>query len=178
MNEISPPELPAVARFMREHGLLLTTAESCTAGLIAATLADLPGAGSLLECAFVVYSAAAKQRCLCVSPQTIARCNLTSEEVAREMAVGALARGPATLAIANTGVADSVDPAIPAGTQCFAWAFAADEPGEPAVFSATQRFFGERNSVRMAAAEHALLQIPYYYRQWQSSATAARALTR
>lgn len=163
MSDMSRSELPSVANFMREHGLLMTTAESCTAGLIAATLADLPGAGSLLECAFVVYSAGAKQRCLCVNPQTIERCNLTSEEVAREMALGALTRGPATISIANTGVADSVDPAIPAGTQCFAWAFDQGEASNPVVFSATHRFYGDRNAIRVAAAHHALLQIPAYY---------------
>ncbi|MGE8449477.1 MAG: CinA family protein, partial [Pseudomonadales bacterium] len=49
-----------VAKFMLEHNLTLVTAESCTAGLIAAKLADVPGAGQLLDCAFVVYSVEAK----------------------------------------------------------------------------------------------------------------------
>ncbi|HWL29048.1 MAG TPA: nicotinamide-nucleotide amidohydrolase family protein, partial [Burkholderiaceae bacterium] len=79
-----------VAAFMKENSLMLVTAESCTAGLIAATLADIPGAGQLLDCAFVVYSPEAKQRCLSVRSETLDQFNLTSEEVAREMAHGAL----------------------------------------------------------------------------------------
>src|SRR5690606_21199122 len=104
-----PQPLDDLAHFMREHALLLVTAESCTAGLIAATLADVPVAGQLLDCAFVVYSPEAKQRCLAVSPKTIEQYNLTSEAVAREMALGALRHSRANLAIANTGVADAMD---------------------------------------------------------------------
>lgn len=117
-------DMPPIADYMKGHRLMLVTAESCTAGLIASRLAEVPGAGKLLECAYVVYSPEAKQRCLGVRKETIERCNLTSEEVAREMAAGALARSDANLAVSNTGVTDDTDPRIPAGTQCFAWPFA------------------------------------------------------
>lgn len=153
----------AVAAFMREKSLLLVTAESCTAGLIAATLADTKGAGQLLDCAFVVYSPQAKQRCLGVRPQTIERFNLTSEEVAREMALGALDNSRANLAIANTGVTDDTDKDTPAGTQCFAWAFAFPPHAPIHVFSETRRFDGQRNQIREASAEYALLRVSYYY---------------
>ncbi len=155
-----------VAEYMREHKLLLVTAESCTAGLIAATLADIPGAGQLLDCAFVTYSVQAKQRCLGVNELTIHRNNLTSEPVAREMALGALKRSRANLAISNTGLADDSDSEIPAGTQCFAWAFRSNSvPEGVALFSATCRFEGDRVSVRQQSAEHALRQIPVYHAQ-------------
>ena len=114
-----------LAAFMHDHSLTLVTAESCTAGLIAATLADVPGAGSLLDCAFVVYSPEAKARCLGVSARTLARHNLTSEAVAREMALGACRQSPALVAISNTGVTDSIDSEIPAGTSGGAAAIAA-----------------------------------------------------
>ncbi|MCW7537331.1 CinA family protein [Aquabacterium sp. A7-Y] len=157
-------QLQEVANFMKEHGLLLVTAESCTAGLIAATLADLPGAGALLDCAFVVYSPEAKQRCLGVDPNTIERCNLTSEAVAREMVRGALPECRANVAIANTGVADAVDDEIPAGTQCFAWAFRSkDDPRELRIFSETRRFSGGRNEIRQQSAEYALQRLPHYF---------------
>ncbi|MDS1141052.1 CinA family protein [Pusillimonas sp. SM2304] len=152
-----------VAAFMQEKSLLLVTAESCTAGLIAATLADTKGAGQLLDCAFVVYSPQAKQRCLGVRPQTIERFNLTSEEVAREMALGALDNSRANLAIANTGVTDDTDKHTPAGTQCFAWAFAFTPDAPIHVFSETRRFDGQRNQIREASADYALLRVPYYY---------------
>lgn len=157
--------LETVTHFMRSQSLLLVTAESCTAGLIAATLADTPGAGQLLDCAFVVYSPEAKQRCLAVSPQTLAQHNLTSEAVAREMALGALRHSRANLAIANTGVADGIDDEIPAGTQCFAWAFVQLSKIGMVVFSETCRFEGDRNEIRQASAEYALTRIPHYYQQ-------------
>lgn len=77
-----------VVNVLGKHGLRLCTAESCTAGLIAALVADIPGSGAVLDCGFVTYSEQAKQRCLGVDPQTIERFGLTSEEVAREMALG------------------------------------------------------------------------------------------
>jgi PncC family amidohydrolase len=76
--------------YLREHSLVLTTAESCTAGKIVTLLSELEGSGSLIESGYVVYSPEAKQRLLRGSPQTIANFNLTSCEVAREMALGAL----------------------------------------------------------------------------------------
>lgn len=156
--------LDSVVQFMRRKNIILVTAESCTAGLIAATLADAKGAGQLLDCAFVVYSPQAKQRCLGVDPETIRHYNLTSEEVAREMATGALSRSPATLAIANTGVTDDTDKAIPAGTQCFAWAFRRNDADPFLVFSETVKLQGERNEIREKSADYALQRIPYYAR--------------
>jgi nicotinamide-nucleotide amidase len=152
--------LAQLCRFMSAQSLLLATAESCTAGLIAAHLADVPGAGALLDCAFVVYSPEAKQRVLSVSDDTLARCNLTSEEVAREMARGVLRYTRANVIIANTGVTDDTDPAIPAGTQCFAWLFSAADGQTEQVFSETRRFSGDRNQIREDAARYALMQIP------------------
>jgi nicotinamide-nucleotide amidase len=151
-------QLKAVADFMSSQSLVLTTAESCTAGLIAAHLADVPGAGSLLECAFVVYSPEAKRR-LGVKAETLECCNLTSEQVAAEMARGALGHSEANLSIANTGVVDDTDPSIPAGTQCFAWLFAGRENLPEKLFTETRRFSGDRNSIREQAAAYALTQI-------------------
>ena len=92
-----------IVTFMQKNNLRLVTAESCTAGLIAATVADVEGAGQLLDCAFVTYSPEAKKRCLHVKQETLDNYNLTSEAVAAEMAMGALTESPANLAIANTG---------------------------------------------------------------------------
>lgn len=148
---------------MARQSLVLTTAESCTAGLIAAHLADVPGAGQRLESACVTYSPEAKRRLLGVSAGTIRNFNLTSEEVASEMALGALQGSPANLAIANTGVTDDTDPAIPAGTQCFAWAFAARAGQAPRIFTETRRFAGTRNEIREQAAHYALSRISHYH---------------
>ncbi|MEO8389336.1 CinA family protein [Polaromonas sp.] len=167
-------QLRAVAAYMKSHSLVLTTAESCTAGLIAAHLADVPGAGSLLECAYVVYSPQAKQRCVGVSAETMARCNLTSEEVATEMARGALNKSPANVAIANTGVTDDTDPDIPAGTQCFAWLFAGREGKGDKLFTETRQFKGDRNTIREQAAVYALTQVPGKHEAFLQETTASR----
>lgn len=160
-----------VAAYMHEHSLKLVTGESCTAGLIAATLADIPGAGALLDCAFVAYSPQAKQKCLGVTARTLRHHNLTSEAVAREMALGAARISPANVAISNTGVTDGTDPEIPAGTQCYAWVFkAGPADASPAVYSETMRFDGDRNAIRRASAEHALARLITYHRQWRDGA--------
>jgi PncC family amidohydrolase len=113
-----------IVYYLREHSLLLATAESCTAGLIVALLAEVPGSGSLVECGYVVYSPEAKQRLLGVRAKTIEHFNLTSIEVAREMALGVLPDSPATVALATTGLCGNEDvDGIPAGTVCFAWDF-------------------------------------------------------
>lgn len=151
-----------ISEFMLANSLYMVTAESCTAGLIAATLADVPGAGGLLDCAYIVYSVEAKQRCLGVKQETLERCNLTSETIAREMAAGALANSAANVALANTGVTDDTDKRVPAGTQCFAWAFKCGS-GRVRMYSETRRFEGDRNQIRQAAADYALLRIPVWF---------------
>jgi nicotinamide-nucleotide amidase len=155
VSELSPAE---VCDYMRQHGLVIATAESCTAGLISATLADVEGAGELLECGFVTYTPAAKTRCLSVRPATIEQFGLTSEAVVKEMAVGALRCSTASLAIANVGVVDDIDPQISVGTQCFAWAFTEKER-DPIVFVETHRFSGDRRQIRESAARYAISAI-------------------
>jgi PncC family amidohydrolase len=156
-------QLQSVLRYLQENKLKLVTAESCTAGMIASTLADEPGSGSWLECAFVTYSEQAKMRCIGVRPETIARYNLTSEEVAREMAEGALMVADANVAIANTGVAGPGpgEGGIPPGTICFAWSF--EHEGDVTTFTETRRFEGDRNAVRRAGADYAINRIWHYH---------------
>lgn len=148
--------------YLKDHSLVVVTAESCTAGLIASRLAGTPGAGGVLESAFVVYDPKAKKRSLGVLDETLREHNLTSEPVALEMARGALNNSTANLAIANTGVADDADPDVPAGTQCFAWIFL-EPTGERREFAETRKFEGERNEVREASADYALDRIAHYH---------------
>jgi len=157
-------QLKKLLSYLKDNDLVVATAESCTAGLIAGRLADASGVGSSLEVGYVVYSPQAKCRCLGVSPQTIEGCGLTSEAVAREMALGALERSNASVAIADTGLADAPPEGsdIPAGTVCFAWAMRAG--GDVRVFSETRHFDGSRNVVRRSAADYALGRIPHYHR--------------
>ena len=158
-------QLESVLRYLDEHSLKLVTAESCTAGLTASTLAEIPGCGSTLECAFVTYSPNAKIGVLGVKPETIERFNLTSEEVAREMAEGALRVSRANVALADTGLAgpSNGDSDIPVGTVCFAWAFVHGDGVK--TFSETRKFNGDRNEVRQAGAEYMISRIWHYHNE-------------
>jgi nicotinamide-nucleotide amidase len=150
--------------YLRKNALVLTTAESCTAGKIVTLLSEVEGSGKFIECGYVVYSTQAKQRVLHVSPHTIETFNLTSVEVAREMAMGALRDSTANVAVATTGILGPEDlDGIPAGTICFAWAFQLE--GDCRVFSHEHRFFGTRCQVQTDATEHVLKRLPHFHRR-------------
>ena len=83
----------------------IATAESCTGGMVAAAITAIPGASDVFDHGCVTYSNAAKVRMLDVMPVSIAQHGAVSEDVAREMAEGALKSSKATLAVAVTGVA-------------------------------------------------------------------------
>ncbi len=84
---------------------MLAIAESCTGGMVAAALTDIPGSSSVVERGFVTYSNAAKAECLGVPTALIESHSAVSEPVARAMATGALEHSPADLAASVTGVA-------------------------------------------------------------------------
>jgi len=89
----------------RARGLMLATAESCTGGLVAVALTDIPGSSDVVERGFVTYSNEAKAEMLGVPLPLIEAHGAVSEPVARAMAEGALAHSRAQLAVAVTGVA-------------------------------------------------------------------------
>ena len=99
------PLVLALAQALRERGLMLVTAESCTGGLIAATCTAVAGSSDWFERGFVTYSNEAKTESLGVDARLIAARGAVSEEVARAMAEGALAHSRAQLAVAVTGIA-------------------------------------------------------------------------
>jgi nicotinamide-nucleotide amidase len=89
----------------RARKTMLATAESCTGGLIAAVLTEVPGSSDVFECGFVTYSNAAKTEMLGVPAGLIAEHGAVSEAVARAMAEGALQHSRAAVTVAVTGVA-------------------------------------------------------------------------
>lgn len=136
----------------RGIGLTLATAESCTAGLVAARIADIPGASDVLRGGAVTYCDAVKRRVLGVSEDTLRLHSAVSDPCAREMAVGARVLFEADMAVSLTGYAGPWGGTLddPAGT---VYIGLADERG---VTCARCSFEGSRNDVRAHAALFAL----------------------
>lgn len=150
-----------VVGFLINRQISVATAESCTAGLMAAMIADVSGVGPAFERGYVVYLPQAKNDMLDVSFETIDEYGLCSEEVAREMALGALRHSNSSMALSNTGAAEADNELD--GVVCFGCA--ATINGREKIISETLRFEGSRNEVRKAAARYGLLQLPRYYAQ-------------
>jgi nicotinamide-nucleotide amidase len=89
----------------RAGGFTIVTAESCTGGLVAATLTEISGSSDVFERGFVTYSNAAKEAMLGVPATILDRYGAVSQETAEAMAAGALAHSPAHFAVAITGIA-------------------------------------------------------------------------
>ncbi|STX55566.1 Competence-damage inducible protein CinA [Legionella beliardensis] len=150
-----------VINYLKQNHLILSTAESCTAGQVLAILANFEGCGECIDVGYVVYSESAKKDILKVKQNTIERYTLTSEQVAREMACGAFYKSRANVVLATTGLTgekpmDGIKP----GTICFAWGFKGPKTNDIILFSETKIFEGERAKIQTLAAEHALLAIP------------------
>ncbi len=141
-----------LARELKDRGLMMATAESCTGGLIAGACTEVSGSSDWFERGFVTYSNAAKTELLGVPAELIGQHGAVSEPVARAMAAGALAHSPAHLAGAVTGVAGPTGGSAdkPVGTVWFGWATPAGTVTEH------QRFDGDRAAVRAATVRHAL----------------------
>ena len=150
----------AIASLLQARGQSLTTAESCTGGLIAASCTELAGSSAWFERGFVTYSNEAKTELLGVPAALIAEHGAVSEEVARAMAAGALAHSRADIAVAVTGVAGPTggSQAKPVGTVWLAWAERGhdDTHGSVAVHAEKVWFPGDRRAVRGATVAHAL----------------------
>ncbi|MCX7288228.1 MAG: nicotinamide-nucleotide amidohydrolase family protein [Rhodobacterales bacterium] len=137
----------------RYWGLKIATAESCTGGMVAVALTDVPGSSEVFERGFVTYSNAAKVEMLGVRAGTLAVHGAVSEAVALEMAEGALARSGAGVAISVTGIAGPGGSEFkPEGRVCFALARA----GQPTFCETVEFGAMGRASVRKAATGHAL----------------------
>jgi len=143
----------SVGARLKERGLKLATAESCTGGWIAQAVTSVSGSSVWFERGFVTYSNEAKREMLGVRAATLSRHGAVSEETAREMAAGALAHSRARVAVSVTGVAGPTGGtrSKPVGMVCLAWA-----GGGGASRSVTRQFSGDRESVRRQSVIAAL----------------------
>ena len=136
----------------RHAGVMIVTAESCTGGMVAAALTDVPGSSDVVDRGFVTYSNDAKTEMLDVAAATLESHGAVSEEVARDMATGALAHSKARLAVAITGIAGpGGSEHKPEGRVCFACGSRDRLHVETVEFGALGR-----DKVRAAARDHAL----------------------
>lgn len=95
----------AVVSLLKEKNLTVTTAESCTAGLVAARIMNVAGASDVYSEGYITYSDDAKRKLLGVRKETLEKYTAVSEETAREMAAGAAKSAGADAAISVTGIA-------------------------------------------------------------------------
>jgi nicotinamide-nucleotide amidase len=159
-DSIFPDDLLALARRVIEEnralGRRVALAESCTGGLVAAALTEIPGSSAVLDRAYVTYSNEAKAECLGVSGDIIDTFGAVSIACAWAMAQGALARSQADVAVAVSGVAgpDGGTELKPVGTVVFA---RAQRDAGTAPEGELLRFDGgSRSAIRTQAARVAL----------------------
>ncbi|UWQ97949.1 CinA family protein [Rhodobacteraceae bacterium S2214] len=136
----------------KQRGVMIATAESCTGGLIAGALTDIPGSSAVFDRGFVTYSNEAKAEMLGVDMALIETHGAVSRPVAEAMAAGALDESNAAITVSVTGVAGPGGTlAKPEGMVCFGIATA------NGIRSETQRFGAiGRHQVRAETVNHAL----------------------
>lgn len=134
-----------LGQILKNAGLVLVTAESCTGGWVSEATTAIAGSSNWFDRGFVTYSNSAKRQVLGVASTTLRQYGAVSEETAREMAAGALKQSDGTIAVAITGVAGPGGGTAdkPVGTVCFAWA-----KGENALRSERHSLPGDRGEVR------------------------------
>ncbi|SEG12914.1 nicotinamide-nucleotide amidase [Thalassococcus halodurans] len=152
MTQALSEQLLALATDKR---LTVTTAESCTGGMVAAAITDIAGSSTIFERGFVTYSNQAKHDMLGVRTETLDAFGAVSEEVAREMAEGARSAANADIAVAISGIAGPGGSEFkPEGRVCFGWSSIQGTGSETIEFGAIGR-----DKVRQASTKHALQKL-------------------
>ncbi len=145
--------LQPLAEQLCKRNWRMATAESCTGGWIAKCCTDQPGSSSWFDRGLIVYSYRAKEDLLGVNHSDLVRCGAVSEEIARQMVVGAKQKSGVAVTVAATGIAGPGGgmPGKPVGMVCFGWCI-----DEQPVSCEAVVFGGDRTSVRQQTVLHAL----------------------
>jgi nicotinamide-nucleotide amidase len=145
-----------LARVLIKNNWHLSTAESCTGGMVAASITELAGSSEWFERGYVTYSNQSKSEDIDVSQNLIEQHGAVSDQVARAMALGAKQNSGSDLTLSITGIAGPTggSPEKPIGTVCFAWALANDQ-----IVSETKHFEGNRQQIRQQACDFSLRKL-------------------
>jgi nicotinamide-nucleotide amidase len=145
-----------LANLLLKNQWRLSTAESCTGGLVAASITGLAGSSEWFERGYVTYSNNAKSEDIGVDVHLIQDHGAVSIQVAKAMAVGAKQSSNSNIALSITGVAGPTGGTKekPVGTVCFAWILDNDQ-----IISETKLFIGNRSEIRAQASEFAVSQL-------------------
>jgi nicotinamide-nucleotide amidase len=146
------PLAQQVGTALKEHGMMLVTAESCTGGGVAQAVTMISGSSAWFDRGFVTYSNTAKEEMLGVSPDTLEDHGAVSEQVVREMVDGALQYSRAQIALAVSGIAGPTGgtPEKPVGMVWFAWGTG------KSVTAVCHQLSGDRDAVRAESVRIAL----------------------
>jgi nicotinamide-nucleotide amidase len=156
MNSLDHAKI--LAPLLLARGWKIALAESCTGGLVCATLTELSGSSEWFERGYITYSNQAKTECLGVPDALIQAHGAVSEPVAKAMAQGAQRNARVHLGVSITGIAGPTGGSAekPVGTVCFGWTLP-NALGEYVTTCETKLFSGDRQSIREQATEHALV---------------------
>ena len=141
-----------LVKILKEKGLVISTAESCTGGLVAATIIDVPGASDVYREGFITYANEAKIKYLKVKKETLDEVGAVSEETVREMAKGCADETGADVTVVTSGIAGPGGGTVekPVGTVWFACFYDGNVTAVKKIFS------GNRFEIRKAAADYAI----------------------
>ncbi len=136
-----------------QKGMMVATAESCTAGGISYAITEVAGSSAWFDRGFVTYTNESKQALLGVNETTLKAHGAVSLEVVAEMTAGALNRSDATISVAVSGIAGPGGAVVgkPVGTVCFSWQVRGAQPEV-----SLQHFSGDRHAVRQQTILFAL----------------------
>lgn len=142
-----------LGKALKQRGMMLATAESCTGGWVGEAVTAVPGSSQWYDRGFITYTNEAKQEMLGVAAETLARYGAVSEETVREMVAGALKNSRAEVALAISGIAGPSGGTAekPVGLVWLAWASI-----NGTIRAEKQVFPGDRREVRRQAVETAL----------------------
>ena len=144
-----------LAQILLSRNWTVSLAESCTGGLVCATLTELAGSSAWFERGYITYSNEAKTECLDVPVDLIESHGAVSEQVAKAMGEGARVNSGSNVAISITGIAGPSGGSVekPVGMVCFGWAT------ENQTLTKTMCFEGDRQKIRQNATEFALAEL-------------------